>query len=93
MTTLDQDIHLTPEQIVFLDVLARKRIRQLNKTIDVALENRRAGVKIQHGTLDNHMRERDALNAARIVLEEGRQRVVQHFREKLRIPTQEGERQ
>jgi hypothetical protein len=70
--TLDRDIRLTPEQIEYLDNLARWRISQLGKSIARAEEQRRAGVRIQWRVLEEHQTEvaelgfvRDALGVAR----------------------------
>lgn len=62
---LDRDIRLTERQIFHLDNLARKRISELGKKIEVADDRRKHGLTVQHGTLDAHHAERGELLAAR----------------------------
>jgi hypothetical protein len=85
ITALDQSMTFTPDQIRYLDTLARKRIRQLDKSIDTARANAAAGVRIKHAFVDQHFKERDALLDARFAFKVAGQEIVRHFRTKLGI--------
>lgn len=62
---MDRDIRLEAMQIEYLDRLARKRMSELKKKIEVAQDRKRSGDTIQHGTLDAHITERESLRLAR----------------------------
>lgn len=83
MTTLDRDIRLRPIQIEYLDRLARKRISELDGKIERAKAARQVGARIQHGTLERHIDEQQALAEVRVALAVAREQIQHQFRAKL----------
>lgn len=83
--TMDRDIRFSPGQIAYLATLTRKRRRELNKKIERATENARAGQTIQHGTLDAHVKEFDELGHIAEALEVARQQIVRQMKDRLGV--------
>jgi hypothetical protein len=54
--TLDRDIRVTPDQIIFATFALRSERSRRRRSIEKAEAARAAGAKIQHGTLDEHYR-------------------------------------
>lgn len=80
---MDRDIRLEAMQIDYLDTLARKRMRELTRKIEDAQERKRSGDKIQHGTLDAHVTERESLRLAREQFEGARKHFAHQIMSRL----------
>lgn len=73
--TLDRDVRLSADDVTRLQDAARRRLRQLTRSICTAEANRAAGATVQDGTLDRHYRERSELAAAAEKLEAARKAI------------------
>jgi FtsZ-binding cell division protein ZapB len=75
--TLDRDVRLSPDEIIFLQVAVRDELRKRNRSIRTAEASKAAGNKVQYGTLDEHYRARTALQSTLEKLDVA-QRQIQH---------------
>jgi hypothetical protein len=81
--TLDREIRLSADEIHYTREAVRRRLEQLRRSIITAERNRLGGQTIQHGTMQRHYEELDALNRVRESLDAAAEQIKRRIVGKL----------